>query len=494
MNPQKTDISLDEIISLCQEKYGELFSKNYNEEIVNEALRSFPISRVILVPSLKFYRIRKNIRENEDLTNPKTFSYPNWKYCRDNGRANLLGFPVFYCSDKIQVAVSEVRPELGDYLYISEWEPNDEHIPLMSFSATEESMQNSIFNYHSSSVDQLIKERVGPDIKISNDLRYGNANKMFLDEYHPYSNSSVYSFFLMYGKNVDIIIYPSLQWEQNYTNLAMKPEFVDECLRLNLIFKTKITGDNLTVLSMSLEKIGKFKGDKVKWETPNKYDKNEFSQKFAGIVGRFDDDNQRERFPSLLKDLDDKYIERLRSNQTPEDNRKSVELFEKGLELSIKGKYYDALKYFDKSIDLCGFMPMYYYHRGLCNQMINKLDDAIRDYSNAIWISEANAPKTQFASKAYCNRGTIYFERKNYQKGTDDLLKAIELNPRDHIAISNLGNLFLELKQFEKAIESYESALILKPGDERILSCKKIAIEQKNAFHFKQSQNGHRDD
>ncbi len=48
----------------------------------------------------KFYRARKNIDKNvEDITLAQTYSYPAPKFCFENGRANLKGKSVFYCSN-----------------------------------------------------------------------------------------------------------------------------------------------------------------------------------------------------------------------------------------------------------------------------------------------------------------------------------------------------------------------------------------------------------
>ena len=62
-----------------------------------------------------FYRIRKNIDKNEEAIDlVSTYSYPSSKLCIKNGRANLKGKSVFYCSDNAVTALMEVELVPGD--------------------------------------------------------------------------------------------------------------------------------------------------------------------------------------------------------------------------------------------------------------------------------------------------------------------------------------------------------------------------------------------
>ncbi len=106
------------------------------ENMVQEMIGENVYKRTILLPQLPayfnstefnngtFYRVRKNINPTkEDLSLIKTFSYPEPDFCRENGRANLKGKSIFYCSDVAATAILESKPEQNDTIYLSIWQP-----------------------------------------------------------------------------------------------------------------------------------------------------------------------------------------------------------------------------------------------------------------------------------------------------------------------------------------------------------------------------------
>ena len=80
------------------------FSNFTQEEIENSFL-----SKALIIPSTygirkkeifnteKFYRVRY-LNNNENINIIRTFSYPSPAHCTKNGRCNLKGTSVFYCS------------------------------------------------------------------------------------------------------------------------------------------------------------------------------------------------------------------------------------------------------------------------------------------------------------------------------------------------------------------------------------------------------------
>ncbi len=82
-----------------------------------------PMSYEVYFPAL--FRARKiTAKSVDDVTNntlmkPKDFSYPP-AGLGVAGRCNLQGYPVFYSSTDNGVALFEVRPEVGDFVAISE--------------------------------------------------------------------------------------------------------------------------------------------------------------------------------------------------------------------------------------------------------------------------------------------------------------------------------------------------------------------------------------
>ncbi|RYY06844.1 MAG: hypothetical protein EOP43_05075 [Sphingobacteriaceae bacterium] len=69
-----------------------------------------------------FYRVRLNVKENEDLQLLRTYSYPLPQFCNENGRANLKNKSVFYSTNCALTAIIETKPKVGDIGYLSIWE------------------------------------------------------------------------------------------------------------------------------------------------------------------------------------------------------------------------------------------------------------------------------------------------------------------------------------------------------------------------------------
>ena len=79
---------------------------------------------------LKFFRVRLNINENaEDTRIVQTHSFPPGNVCKENGRANLKGKSVFYCSNDPLCALFESKPKIGDIAHISIWNGLSNRVP-----------------------------------------------------------------------------------------------------------------------------------------------------------------------------------------------------------------------------------------------------------------------------------------------------------------------------------------------------------------------------
>jgi tetratricopeptide (TPR) repeat protein len=114
--------------------------------------------------------------------------------------------------------------------------------------------------------------------------------------------------------------------------------------------------------------------------------------------------------------------------------------------------YIEAIKYYNKSIQLNPKLDTAYYKRGLMEYDLN-YPSAIADFNKAIEIN----PKYEYA---YVDRGLAKGAFGNNIDAIKDFDKAIELNPGDMAAYyekgrayNHLGNFFEALKDLNKAIE-----------------------------------------
>lgn len=122
-----TITQIDSAFDYMFQKVTDTLSDDDIRDIVSTFLNKMgyqPISYEIYFPA--FFRARKVTDHSVDqvtseiLLNKKNFSYPPAGMGL-SGRCNLKGYPVLYGSTDSGVALFEVRPEVGDFVAISEF-------------------------------------------------------------------------------------------------------------------------------------------------------------------------------------------------------------------------------------------------------------------------------------------------------------------------------------------------------------------------------------
>lgn len=91
-----------------------------------------------------------------------------------------------------------------------------------------------------------------------------------------------------------------------------------------------------------------------------------------------------------------------------------------GLTSYKKGEYEEAIKHYDRAIDINPQFAEAYNNRGITKDVLGRHEEAIADYNEAIRINP------QFA-EAYNNRGRAYKEIGEYGNARVDLQRAFEL-------------------------------------------------------------------
>jgi len=133
---------------------------------------------------------------------------------------------------------------------------------------------------------------------------------------------------------------------------------------------------------------------------------------------------------------------------------KGQDNFKIGNEEFLKGNYAKAIEYYSLDIDKS---PSYsaYYNRGSAYSNLEKFNDAISDFTQAIKLEPDSA-------KAYYQRGCTYDNLKRYNESVKDYTEAIQLNP-DFDSYCNRGYAYIHLKKYTEAISDYTKANELKP-------------------------------
>ena len=231
-----------------------------------------------------FYRARVNIdREKEDLGLIQTYSYPPSIVCDKNGRANVKGSSVFYCSDDPNAAILEVKPKIGDDIFLSVWKGNaTKNIKVGTCLPKVLPQKNKWRDLALSSfneMNRMISNKAGDKSPHLIALYDYIANK-FIREDEPYYLSSMISWEMLHGQLWrDFIIYPTTQANNVFCNMAFHPNSVNINLRFDRIIKLKINEIGKEGIKFNLGlNVGVLEDTKIVWKPRTKNDENLFRQ------------------------------------------------------------------------------------------------------------------------------------------------------------------------------------------------------------------------
>ena len=116
----------------------------------------------------------------------------------------------------------------------------------------------------------------------------------------------------------------------------------------------------------------------------------------------------------------------------------------------------EALAYYTLYLDNHPTSHNAYNNRGLVRRYLGDLDDAIRDYTEAILI-DADFPL------AHNNRGTAWHAKGELEKAVYDYNEAIRLDREFTLAYRNRGSVLRDKGDFDPAIHDFVYALYLNP-------------------------------
>jgi hypothetical protein len=217
----------------------------------------------------KLYRVRPQeaLEADESEAEIDTFSYPSAEKCHIS-RANIEGCPVFYVADNQETALKEASCKQEQIVFVSEWNfinPRntsfflffEKHLPKEHPWEKVRAQQATQFEEKLAHMPQPLQDQW-------RDL-YKALCQVFMGE--DYKVSSLIGHRLLYGKeqpHVQVLVYPSKAHNEKYCNLAIHPDFADEHLRLEKVFKMKITDENL-LRKPELLKTGYAKDNKIIW-------------------------------------------------------------------------------------------------------------------------------------------------------------------------------------------------------------------------------------
>ncbi|OHB75077.1 MAG: hypothetical protein A2Z34_07600 [Planctomycetes bacterium RBG_16_59_8] len=138
------------------------------------------------------------------------------------------------------------------------------------------------------------------------------------------------------------------------------------------------------------------------------------------------------------------------------DIKKFYENHEKAVQAVKDGKWNVALESFRKAAALIPDDPDLRLNIGLVCRMLNKQDDARREYQTVIKFDPDEV-------EAHKGLGSVYIAQKQYPKAIESLEKAASLDPTSGETLANLGAVHVLREHYDKAVEVLQKAIELDP-------------------------------
>jgi tetratricopeptide (TPR) repeat protein len=125
--------------------------------------------------------------------------------------------------------------------------------------------------------------------------------------------------------------------------------------------------------------------------------------------------------------------------------------YEQAMEKAQYDKLEEAIKLFDKSIELNDKEYVAWYNRGIAKSMLNLYEDALSDFEQTIQLNPTY-------KKGYLNRGIARKNLTNYEGALTDYTTAIKLDPNYTDAYFNRGLLNNLLSKRDSACLDFNKA------------------------------------
>lgn len=244
------------------EIYAEYFNKLFNHLSTGGHLNNENF------PNLTFYRVRteKSILPHEHLDLIQTYSYPPANACK-NGRGNIQGHPVFYCTDDFIAAVKESNMSKNEVGYLSIWNLRlrrelsfstylPENLPQKNTWTPLAKYFHYIFLAYINQIPKEFQEHIR--------AQQNFIIEKFLSETIPYNITSMICHSDLYKiGDVDFVVYPSAKTIQNYCNYAFHPNVAQNNLVIDRVIRFKVTSDDDEELKVIYGEVGNRKNDRI---------------------------------------------------------------------------------------------------------------------------------------------------------------------------------------------------------------------------------------
>ncbi len=128
-----------------------------------------------------------------------------------------------------------------------------------------------------------------------------------------------------------------------------------------------------------------------------------------------------------------------------------------GAEYLLQKNYDMALQYLNQAVNENTSYYKSYYNRGLVYAQLNRMKDALNDFTKAIELNRY--------PKAYVARANVYYALNDYSRSITDVQTVLKTEPSNVKAIYTLANCYDNLNQLDNALPYYNKAISINPEE-----------------------------
>ncbi|MCR3884134.1 MAG: tetratricopeptide repeat protein [Methanothrix sp.] len=136
-----------------------------------------------------------------------------------------------------------------------------------------------------------------------------------------------------------------------------------------------------------------------------------------------------------------------------------------------RGEYEEAVKSYQRAIDLDAYNPDLWYNKGLALSGLGRYEDALECYQRATKLDP-------FDAEIWLERGAALSGLGRYQEALASYDRGIEFDADDAGAWNNRGTVLAKLERFGEAVESYDRAILIDPLNPNAWNNKGSALHQ----------------
>jgi len=143
----------------------------------------------------------------------------------------------------------------------------------------------------------------------------------------------------------------------------------------------------------------------------------------------------------------------------------------KGLALARSGKHREAIQCYDTALKLKPDDLEVIYNKGIALSQIGASGEAVVCFDRLFELNPADAA-------VLCSKGDVLFESGKFEEALHAYDRSIAIDPKDETVWNNRGLTLVKLNRLPEAIESYDKALEINPAVEKIWSNKGLALKR----------------